>query len=240
MDLLLDIFEWGTLPQRFTFDNLDSRKYYISDVYDSILLKDVVDRLGITDITSFNKILQYILETETREFSVTNVISYLEKNNQKIATDTLYKYVEAICSTFIINRVYRYDIHGKSVLKTLNKFYATDLGVKKIKTNSKEVNYSHALENVVYNELVNKGYDVYIGKTKTSEIDFIASNDKGLKYIQVCYSLKDENTLKRELEALEEIDDSYPKYIISIDKEDYGSNGIKHLNIFDFLMNDDF
>ena len=240
MDLLLDIFEWGTLPQRFTFDNLDSRKYYISDVYDSILLKDVVDRLGITDITSFNKILQYILETETREFSVTNVLSYLEKNNQKIATDTLYKYVEAICSTFIINRVYRYDIHGKSVLKTLNKFYATDLGVKKIKTNSKEVNYSHALENVVYNELVNKGYDVYIGKTKTSEIDFIASNDKGLKYIQVCYSLKDENTLKRELEALEEIDDSYPKYIISIDKEDYGSNGIKHLNIFDFLMNDDF
>lgn len=240
MDLLLDIFEWGTLPQRFTFDNLDSRKYYISDVYDSILLKDVVDRLGITDITSFNKILQYILETETREFSVTNVLSYLEKNNQKIATDTLYKYVEAICSTFIMNRVYRYDIHGKSVLKTLNKFYATDLGVKKIKTNSKEVNYSHALENVVYNELVNKGYDVYIGKTKTSEIDFIASNDKGLKYIQVCYSLKDENTLKRELEALEEIDDSYPKYIISIDKEDYGSNGIKHLNIFDFLMNDDF
>ncbi len=180
MDLLLDIFEWGTLPQRFTFDNLDSRKYYISDVYDSILLKDVVDRLGITDITSFNKILQYILETETRKFSVTNVLSYLEKNNQKIATDTLYKYVEALCSTFIMNRVYRYDI---------------------------------------YNELVNKGYDVYIGKAKTSEIDFIASNDKGLKYIQVCYSLKDENTLRRELEALEEIDDSYPKYVISIDKK---------------------
>ena len=112
-----------------------------------------------------------------------------------------------------MNRVYRYDIHGKSVLKTLNKFYATDLGVKKIKTNSNEVNNSHALENVVYNELVNKGYDVYIGKTKTSEIDFIASNDKGLKYIQVCYLLKDENTLKREIEVLEEIDDSYPKYI---------------------------
>lgn len=240
MDLLLDIFEWGTLPQRFAFDNLDSRKYYISDVYDSILLKDVVDRLGITDIASFNKILQYILETETREFSVTNVLSYLEKNNQGIATDTLYKYVEALCSTFIMNRVYRYDIHGKNVLKTLNKFYATDLGVKKIKTNSKEVNYSHALENVIYNELVNKGYDVYIGKTKTSEVDFIASNDKGLKYIQVCYSLKDENTLKRELEALEEINDSYPKYIISIDQEDYGSNGIKHLNVFDFLMNEDF
>ena len=139
-----------------------------------------------------------------------------------------------------MNRVYRYDIHGKSVLKTLNKFYATDFGVKKIKTNSKEVNYAHVLENVVYNELVNEGYDVYIGKMKTSEIDFIAFDGKGLKYIQVCYSLKDENTLKRELEVLEEIDDSYPKYIILIDKEDYGRGGIKHLNIFDFLMNDDF
>ena len=141
---------------------------------------------------------------------------------------------------FIMNRVYRYDIHGKSVLKTLNKFYATDFGVKKIKTNSKEVNYAHVLENVVYNELVNEGYDVYIGKMKTSEIDFIAFDGKGLKYIQVCYSLKDENTLKREIEVLEEIDDSYPKYIILIDKEDYGRGGIKHLNIFDFLMNDDF
>ena len=139
-----------------------------------------------------------------------------------------------------MNRVYRYDIHGKSVLKTLSKFYVTDFGVKKIKTNSKEVNYAHVLENVVYNELVNEGYDVYIGKTKTSEIDFIAFDGKGLKYIQVCYSLKDENTLKREIEVLEEIDDSYPKYIILIDKEDYGRGGIKHLNIFDFLMNDDF
>ena len=139
-----------------------------------------------------------------------------------------------------MNRVYRYDIHGKSVLKTLNKFYATDFGVKKIKTNSKEVNYAHVLENVVYNELVNEGYDVYIGKMKSSEIDFIAFDGKGLKYIQVCYSLKDENTLKREIEVLEEIDDSYPKYIILIDKEDYGRGGIKHLNIFDFLMNDDF
>ena len=145
-DLLLDIFEWGTLPQRFMFDNLESRENYIRDVYDSILLKDVVDRLGITDITSFNKILQYVLETETREFSVTNVLNYLEKNNNKISTDTLYKYLEALCTTFIVNRVYRYDIQGKNVLKSLNKFYATDLGVKKIKANKKEITYSQACD----------------------------------------------------------------------------------------------
>ena len=238
--LLLDIFEWGTLPQRFMFENVASRENYILDVYDSILLKDVVDRLGITDITSFNKILQYVLETETREFSANNVLKYLEENNNKIATDTLYKYLEALCSTFIVNRVYRYDIKGKNVLKSLNKFYATDLGVKKIKTNSKEINYSQAFENVVYNELINKGYEVFVGKTTKGEIDFIVSKSKTIKYIQACYDLSNEETRNREFSAFDSIDDNYPKYVISMDEEDYSQKGVKHLNIFDFLLNDDF
>lgn len=239
-DLLLDIFEWGTLPQRFLFDNVESRRNYILDVYDSILLKDIVDRLGITDITSFNKILQYVLETETREFSATNVLEYLERNNNKVATDTLYKYLDALCSTFIVNRVYRYDINGKNVLKSLNKFYATDLGVKKIKTNSKEINYSQCFENMVYNELINKGYEVYIGKTSKGEIDFIASKNKDIKYIQACYDLSNEETRNREFGAFDNVGDNYPKYVISKDSEDYSRNGIKHINIFDFLMNEDF
>ena len=239
-NLLLDIFEWGTLPQRFMFNNVESRENYISDVYDSILLKDVVDRLGITDITSFNRILQYVLETETREFSASNVLEYLEKNGNKIATDTLYKYLDALCTTFIVNRVYRYDINGKSVLKSLNKFYATDLGVKKIKTNNREINYSQAFENIVYNELINKGYNVYVGKTLKGEIDFIASKSGNIKYIQACYDLSNIDTRNREFNAFNNINDNYPKYVISKDDEDYSQNGIKHLNIFDFLMNDDF
>ena len=239
-NLLLDIFEWGTLPQRFMFNNVESRENYISDVYDSILLKDVVDRLGITDITSFNRILQYVLETETREFSASNVLEYLEKNGNKIATDTLYKYLDALCTTFIVNRVYRYDINGKSVLKSLNKFYATDLGVKKIKTNNREINYSQAFENIVYNELINKGYNVYVGKTLKGEIDFIASKSGNIKYIQACYDLSNIDTRNREFNAFNNINDNYPKYVISKDGEDYSQNGIKHLNIFDFLMNDDF
>lgn len=238
--LLLDIFEWGTLPMRFIFDNQESKENYILDVYNSILLKDVVDRLGITDITSFNKILQYVLETETREFSVTNVIEYLTKNNTSIATDTLYKYLEALCSTFIINRVYRYDITRKQVLKSLNKFYATDLGVKKIKSNKLSVNYSQCFENIIYNELINKGYKVYVGKTNKGEIDFIATKDKSVKYIQACYDLTDDKTREREFGAYEYINDNYPKYVISKNKEDYSQNGIIHLNIFKFLMDDEF
>lgn len=238
--LLLDIFEWGTLPQRFSFDNERARLNYISDVYDSILLKDVVERLGVKDITSFNKILQYVLETEGREFSVNNVFNYLKSEHHEIAKDTLYNYLEALCSTFIMNKVYRYDIQGKSVLKTLNKYYASDLGVKKIKTNNKEVNYSNSLENVVYNDLIAKGYEVYIGKTRKGEVDFVVTKNKDLKYIQVCYSLIEEETRKREFDAFDGIDDSYSKYVISLDEEDYSKNGIKHINIFEFLMNDEF
>lgn len=238
--LLLDIFEWGSLPQRFSFDNERAKLNYISDVYDSILLKDVVERLNIKDITSFNKILQYVLETEGKEFSANNVLNYLKSEHHEIATDTLYNYLEALCSTFIMNKVYRYDIQGKSVLKTLNKYYASDLGVKKIKTNNKEINYSNSLENIVYNDLIAKGYEVYIGKTKKGEVDFVATKNKDLKYIQVCYSLSEEETKEREFGAYTGIDDSYTRYVISLDEEDYSRDGIKHINIFDFLMNDDF
>lgn len=238
--LLFDLFEWGTLPQRFSFQADSTKLNYISDVYDSILLKDVIERMNIKDITSFNKILQYILEIEGKEFSSTNVQKYLKNEYKEISTETLYNYLDALCSTFIVNRVYRYDVHGKSILKTLNKFYASDLGVRKIKTNNKEVNYSICLENVVYNELISKGYDVYVGKTKKGEIDFIATKDKEFKYIQVCYYLNSEDTINREFSAYDVISDNYPKYVISLDKIDFSRNGIKHMNVIDFLLAEDF
>lgn len=239
-DLLFNIFEWGTLPQRFSFENDNAKFTYISDVYDSIILRDIVERLRIKDITSFNKILQYILEIEGREFSATNVLEYLKKENSEISTQTLYSYLEALCSAFIINKVNRYDIHGKSVLKSLNKYYASDLGIKKIKTNQKEINYSNCLENIVYNELISRGYEVYIGKTKKGEVDFVVSKQGKIKYIQVTYLLAHEETIKREFGAYKPIADNYEKYVISMDKVDMSRDGIKHINIIDFLMGDEF
>lgn len=238
--ILLNIFEWGSLPQRFSFENESSRQNYITDVYDSIILKDVVERLGIKDVTLFNKILQYVIEIEGKEFSATNVLNYLKSNYREVATDTLYSYLEALCSTFIINKVYRYDLHGKNVLKTLNKYYVSDLGIRSIKANSNAVNYSSSLENIVYNELIIKGYNVYVGKTKKGEIDFVATREKDVKYIQVCYQLTNDETIEREFGAFKEINDAYSKYVISMDDEDYSRDGIKHINIFDFLMNDNF
>ncbi len=238
--LLFDIFEWGTLPQRFSFDDENAKLSYISDVYDSILLKDVVERMGLKDITSFNKILQYLLEIEGKEFSSGNVKNYLKQEYKDISTETLYNYIDALCSTFIINRVYRYDVQGKKVLKTLNKFYASDLGIKKIKNNSKEINYSICLENLVYNELIVRGYEVYVGKTKKGEVDFIAIKNKEVKYIQVSLYLNNEETIKREFSAYDCINDNYVKYVISLDKEDLSRNGIKHINAIDFFLADNF
>ena len=184
--------------------------------------------------------LQYILEIEGREFSANNVLAYLKAEHSEISSSTLYNYLEALCSVFIVNKVYRYDVHGKCVLKTLNKYYASDLGVKKMKSNSKEINYSICLENLVYNELVARGYEVYIGKTQKGEVDFIVKRDKETKYVQVSYYLTTEETIQREFGAFDEISDHYPKYVISFDKMDFSRNGIKHLNIIDFLLGEEF
>ena len=238
-NVLLDFFKWGGLPQRFAFNEIIDKENYLSSVYDSIILKDIVERLGIKDIASFNKVLQYILDTESREFSRDNIIEYLKKEYHEIANDTLYNYLEAFTTTFIMNKVYRYDIHGKNILKTLNKYYTNDLGIKQIKTNIEELNLSVSLENVVYNDLIGKDYKVYIGKTKRGEIDFVAQKNGLTKYIQVCYDLSEEKTRDREVNAFNEFE-SNEKYIITMDKNNYNVNGIKILNIFDFLMNDDF
>jgi len=238
--LLFDVFKWGSLPQRFLFLDDDNKTNYLSSVYDSIILKDIVERLGIKDIASFNKVLQYILDTEGREFSRDNVIDYLKREHHEIANDTLYNYLEALNSTFIMNKVYRYDIHGKSILKTLNKFYSNDLGIKQIKTRGDDINYSVAMENIVYNDLISKDYKIFIGKTRKGEVDFIASKNNIIKYIQVCYKLDNENTIKREFGAFNEINDNNEKYVVSLDKVDYSKNNVKHINIFDLLMNDDF
>lgn len=238
--LLFDIFEWGTLPQRFMFDTEQAKTNYITDIYNSIVIKDVIERLNLKDVTTFNKILQYILETEGREFSAKNIQAYLEQNYKTISNETLYTYIDALCSTFLINKVYRYDIEGKAVLKTLNKFYVSDLGIKKSKTNKKEVNLSVAMENIVYNSLVNKGYEVYIGKLKNGEIDFIAIKDKTKKYIQVTSYLNEEKTIEREFSAFNKIEDNHEKYVISLDKENKSQDGIKHLNVIDFLLDDKF
>ena len=240
LDTFWDYAKWGGLPNRCEFINEIDIKNYLHSVYDSIILRDVVKRLNLKDTVLFDMILQYLIETAGREFSAENVIKYLMNENKKISNETLYNYIDALCKALIIKKVYRYDVAGKSVLKTLNKYYATDLGIAQIKNNNPEFKSYIVLENVVYNELLNRGYDVYIGKTKTGEVDFLAKKEGNTKYIQVTYEMNSEETIDREFGAYKGVDDNYPKYVISLDKINLSRDGIIHLNLIDFLLGNEF
>ena len=240
LDTFWDYAKWGGLPNRCEFINEIDIKNYLHSVYDSIILRDVVKRLNLKDTVLFDMILQYLIETAGREFSAENVIKYLMNENKKISNETLYNYIDALCKALILKKVYRYDVAGKSVLKTLNKYYATDLGIAQIKNNNPEFKSYIVLENVVYNELLNRGYDVYIGKTKTGEVDFLAKKEGNTKYIQVTYEMNSEETIDREFGAYKGVDDNYPKYVISLDKINLSRDGIIHLNLIDFLLSNDF
>ncbi len=228
--------KWGGLPNRVQFTDEVNIKDYLHSVFDSIILRDVVERLGLKDIVLFNLLLQYVVDTTGREFSADNVIKYLKNEGRSISTETLYIYLDALCKALIINKIYRYDIHGKAILKTLNKYYMTDLGIAQIKNNNFEINKTFAIENVVYNELLERGYDVYIGKTKKGEIDFIATKTDEKIYFQVTYLLDSDKVIEREFGAFEGLNDDIPKYILSLDKENLSRYGIIHKNIIEWLL----
>lgn len=232
--------KWGGLPNRCEFTNEVDIKNYLHSVYDSIILRDVVKRLNLKDTVLFDMILQYLIETAGREFSADNIIKYLDKENKRISNETLYNYTDALCKALILKKVYRYDITGKGVLKTLNKYYATDLGIAQIKNNNPEFKSYVVLENIVYNELTNRNYEVYIGKTKNGEVDFLTKKDGNIKYIQVAYEIEGhDNAIEREFGAYKSIEDNYPKYVISLDRIDLSRDGIIHLNLIDFLLGEE-
>lgn len=231
-----DFVKWGGLPNRTQFTDEGNIKDYLLSVFDSIVLRDVVERLGLKDTVLFDLLLQYIVDTTGHKFSADNVVNFLKSQGRSVSTDTLYVYLDALCKALMIKKIYRYDIHGKAILKTLNKYYMTDLGIAQIKNNNYEINKCFAIENVVYNELLTRGYDVYIGKTSDGEVDFLAINSDEKLYFQVAYSLADVKTDEREFGAYKDVNDNYPKYVLSLDKLDYSRDGIIHKNIIDWLM----
>lgn len=228
--------KWGGLPNRTQFTDESNIKDYLHSVFDSIILRDVVERLGLKDTILFDLLLQYIVDTTGRQFSAENVMNFLKNEGKTVSTETLYMYLNALCKALIIKKIYRYDIHGRAILKTLNKYYMTDLGIAQIKNNNFEINKSFAIENVVYNELLERGYDVYIGKINDGEIDFIATKTGEKKYFQVAYLLQNNKVIDREFGAFKEVKDNYPKYVLSLDKADFSRDGIIHKNIIEWLL----
>ena len=231
-----DYMRWGGMPQRFIFNNEDQVRTYLTDVYNSIVVKDIVERFKIKDIDLFNRVLEYILTTPAQTFSAENLVKYFESENRGVTKNTLYNYLEYMNKALLINKVDRYDVRGKRILNGKYKYYLTDLGLGRVMNVSKKEQIGAYIENIVYNELIFRGYDVKIGSLENGEIDFIALKDGKKEYYQACYMLSDDNIIDREFNAYNNIEDNYPKYVISMDKVDQSRNGIIHKNIIEWLL----
>ena len=235
-----DYIKWGGMPQRFCFNEEIEIKNYLLDLYDSIVIKDIVTRYKVKDVELLNKVIEYLMSTPAQQFSITNIVNVLANENRNCSNETLYNYLSYITSSYIMSKAQRYDIKGKKILQTNDKYYLTDLGIGQVKSSINTKGLGSILENIVYNELINRGYEVLVGKTENGEVDFVANYFEKKIYIQVTYVLADENIIKREFGALENINDNYPKYVISTDKFDMSRNGIIHKNIIDFLLCEEF
>lgn len=233
---LEEYIEWGGMPLIYNTNSEIERKMYLRDLYNAIILKDIVERNSIKDINLLNRIIQFMMENVGGILSSNSIAGYLKNEKINTSVDTVMNYIDYITTSSIFNKVNRYDIRGKSVMATLEKYYLTDLGLLTLKSSPIEKKIGGRLENIIYNELIARGYDVYIGKTEKGEVDFVIDKFGQREYIQVADYLSSNEVIKREFGAFDYVKDNYPKYVITMDKIDYSQNGIIHLNLEKFLL----
>lgn len=235
-DLFMDYLKWGGFPLRFDYEDESSVHKYLSNLYTSIVNRDIVGRAKSADKRTFMDISLYILANAGKELSIDNIVETYKKENKEVSKRTIYNYLEKMKKAYLIHGVGRYNIVGKSALSNKEKQYAIDMGFRTINTNTINYEDTFFLENVIYNELITRGYTVFAGKTYKGEIDFVAIKSGKKCFIQVAYLLTGEATIKREFGAYDKITDASPKYVMSLDKIDMSHDGIIHVNIIDFLL----
>ena len=238
-ELFNNFIKWGGMPQRFSQHNEIEIRNYLKDVYNSIVIKDIIERFKIKDIELFNRIITYIITTPAQTFSASSLAKYFESEKRNVSLETIYNYLEYISESLIIKKAERYDIRRKRILTGKYKYYIADLGFTEILSEGRKEQIGFRLENIVYNELLSRGYNVTVGNIEEGEIDFIATKFEEKIYIQVAYILADETIINREFGVFENIKDNYPKYVLSMDKLNFSQNGIIHKNIIDFLLSDE-
>ena len=227
----------GSFPYTLKLDNIDDIDMYIKGIYDSIVLKDIMARKNFQDMQMLQSIISFMLDNIGNIYSTNKIADTMTSNGRKISVHTVESYLTALTESFILYKATRYDVKGKQYLKTGDKYYVADLGLRYFLLGRREQGRGHVLENVVYLELLRRGYDVYIGKIDEYEVDFVAINSKGIEYYQVAETVKEESTLNRELRALDIIKDHYPKYLLTMDLEPETSyNGIRKINALDWLL----
>ena len=235
-DLFYDYLKWGGFPLRFDYTDETSVQRYLQNLYEGIVNRDIVRNSKSADRNSFIVFSQYLLANAGKELSIDNLLKEYAKDHKEISRRTVYNYLERMKKAFLIHGVGRYRITGKSVLSNKEKQYAVDMGFRTLNTNLINYEETFFLENIVCNELMARGYTVFAGKTYKGEIDFVAVRNGKKCFIQVCYLLSSEETVRREFGAYRGITDASPKYVLSLDKIDMSRDGIVHMNILDFLL----
>ena len=219
----------------YPFSDADANQY-IGDIFDSTILKDIAQRNGVRDIALLRQLVLYFIANTGNTFSAGSLVKYLKNQRRSVSTETIYNYIEYCRAACLLHLVQRQDLSGKALLATQEKIYLADHGIREAIYGNNQRDINQVLENIVYMELLRRGFEVTVGKVKNTEVDFCASCGASTIYVQVCYLLAGEDTVEREFSALEAIQDNYPKYVVSMDEIDRSRNGIIHRNIRDFLL----
>lgn len=227
----------GSFPYSINFDEVDDIDKYIKGIYDSIILKDIMARKKFPDMLMLQSVVNFMLDNVGNLTSTNKIADTMTSNGRSISVHTVESYITSLLESFIFYRATRYDVKGKQYLKTGDKYYVVDPGIRYFLLGRKTGDRGHILENVVYLELKRRGYDVYIGKVDEYEVDFVAINSKGIEYYQVCETVRDEKTLERELKPLDSIKDHNQKFLLVGDIDPETSyNGIRKINVIDWLL----
>lgn len=235
--LIYDYIKWGGLPLRFSFDREADIKAYIEQTYRGIIEKDIITEKSTINRQKFNKFSEYVMANAGKEFSSRSIQTYFAKeNDDPLDKKAIYRYLDKMEKACLIDRVKRFNIVGKKAMSYIEKQYAVDAGFRTICTNFVNIEDTFFLENIIYNELISRGYEVFTGKTYKGEIDFVVLDGRKKCFIQVAYMLHNEETVHREFGAFSPISDAAPKYVLSLDRFDYSRDGIGHINIVDFLL----
>jgi len=210
---------------------------YLEDIYRSVLLKDVIERNNIRDVDLLERILIYIISNIGRTFSAKSISDFLKSENRKAASETVYNYLKACENACLLYKIQRQDLVGKKILKVQEKIFIVDHGLRQAIYGNNQQNIDQILENIIFLELLRRGYKITVGKLIEKEIDFIAEKSDRKEYYQVCYLLSSETVIEREFAVLEKIKDNYPKFVLSLDQFNFSRRGIQHVNIREFLLN---
>lgn len=232
-----DYITYGGFPYLINLDNNKEKLEYLDSIYNTVIMKDVINRKKVNDPMMLESICRFLFDSVGSSISTKKISDTLASNGRKNSVHTVEEYLNALIESYILYKVNRFDIKGKELLKTQEKYYLTDIGLRTyLLGNSLGKDLGHILENIIFLELKRKGYKIYIGKDSDNEIDFVCETDDDLIYIQVSLTVRDEETLKRELRPLEAIQDHYKKYIITLDYDTNNYNGIKQISAMDFLL----